>query len=149
MLKASEGEVFSSLSFCSSFQSLPAENWKERRPKEELVLGVTREIYLLERVLQVGAAMVTSSQEVLSICGNSFKTVVKAFQVMLVERIPRVCKAVIKAKGNLVWLLNGSMCYFIVLMSSLLLYNVEVKINPRMSRCVHHFHWSGCTTKSH
>jgi hypothetical protein len=46
--------------FCSSFQSLAAENWKERRPKKELVLGVTREIYLLERVLQVGDAMVTS-----------------------------------------------------------------------------------------
>ena len=46
--------------FCSLFQSLAAENWKERRPKEELVLGVTREIYLLERVLQVGDAMVTS-----------------------------------------------------------------------------------------
>ena len=45
---------------CSSFQSLVAENWKERRPKEELVLGVTRERYLLERVPQVGAAMVTS-----------------------------------------------------------------------------------------
>ena len=45
---------------CSLFQSLAAENWKERRPKEELVLGVTREIYLLEHVLQVGAAMVTS-----------------------------------------------------------------------------------------
>jgi hypothetical protein len=39
---------------------LAAENWKERRPKEELALGVTSEIYLLERVLQVGAAMVTS-----------------------------------------------------------------------------------------
>ena len=46
--------------FCSSFQSLAAENWKERRPKEELVLGVTRESYLLERVLQVGEAMATS-----------------------------------------------------------------------------------------
>ena len=33
---------------------------KERRPKEELVLWVTRENYLLERVLRVGAAMVTS-----------------------------------------------------------------------------------------
>ena len=44
---------------CSSFQSLAAENWKERRPKEELVLGVTREKNLLERVLQVGVAMVT------------------------------------------------------------------------------------------
>ena len=31
-----------------------------RWPKKELVLGVTREIYLLERVLQVGDAMVTS-----------------------------------------------------------------------------------------
>ena len=46
--------------FCSSFQSVAAENWKERRPKEELALGVTSEIYLLERVLRVGAAMVTS-----------------------------------------------------------------------------------------
>ena len=33
---------------------------KERRPKEELTLGVTSEIYLLERVLRVGAAMVAS-----------------------------------------------------------------------------------------
>ena len=31
-----------------------------KRPKEELVLGVTSEIYLLERVLWVGAAMVIS-----------------------------------------------------------------------------------------
>ena len=46
--------------FCNSFQSLVAENWKERRPKEELALGETSEIYLLERVLWVGAAMVTS-----------------------------------------------------------------------------------------
>ena len=36
----------------------------------------------------------------LSICGNSFKTVGKAFQVKLVERMPRVCKTVIKAKGG-------------------------------------------------
>ena len=36
----------------------------------------------------------------LSICGNSFKTVGKAFEVKLVERIPRVCNAVIKAKGG-------------------------------------------------
>ena len=35
-----------------------------------------------------------------SICGNSFKTVGKAFQVKLIEIIPRVCKAVIKAKGS-------------------------------------------------
>ena len=33
----------------------------------------------------------------LSICENSFKTVGKAFQVKLVERMP---KAVIKAKGG-------------------------------------------------
>jgi hypothetical protein len=37
---------------------------------------------------------------VLSICANSFKTFGKAFQVKLVERKPRVCKAVIKAKGG-------------------------------------------------
>ena len=36
----------------------------------------------------------------LSICGNSFKIVGKAFQVKPVERMPRVCKAVIKAKGG-------------------------------------------------
>jgi hypothetical protein len=39
---------------------LAAENLKERRPKEELVLVVTSEMYLLEHVLWVGAAMVTS-----------------------------------------------------------------------------------------
>jgi hypothetical protein len=33
-----------------------------------------------------------------TICGKSFKNVGKAFQVKLVERMPRVCKAVIKAK---------------------------------------------------
>jgi hypothetical protein len=36
---------------------------------------------------------------VLSICGNS-KNVGKVFQVRLVERMPRVCKAVMKAKGG-------------------------------------------------
>jgi hypothetical protein len=30
---------------------LAAENWKERRPKEEFALGMTSEIYLLEHVL--------------------------------------------------------------------------------------------------
>ena len=55
-----EISVSSFRDFCSSFQSLAAKNWKERRPKEELVLGVTGEIYLLERVLRGGAAMVTS-----------------------------------------------------------------------------------------
>ena len=57
---AREVRVSSFSDFCSLFQSLAAENCKERRPKKELVLGVTREIYLLERVLQVGDAMVTS-----------------------------------------------------------------------------------------
>jgi hypothetical protein len=41
-----------------------------------------------------------SSQQVLSICGNSFKTVGEAFHVKLIERMPRVCKAVIKTKGG-------------------------------------------------
>ena len=40
------------------------------------------------------------SQLVLSICENSFKTVGKAFLMKLVERIPRVRKAVIKEKGG-------------------------------------------------
>ena len=65
-----------------------------------------------------------SSQQALSICGNSFKTVGKAFLVKLVERMPRVCKAVIKAKGGyfeeskiyfdlfntFFWLLHDSIC---------------------------------------
>ena len=46
--------------FCNSLQSLAAENWKERRPKKELALGMYSEIYLLERVIRGGAAMVTS-----------------------------------------------------------------------------------------
>jgi hypothetical protein len=37
---------------------------------------------------------------VLSICGNSIRTVGKAFQVKLVERITRVCNEVIRAKGG-------------------------------------------------
>ena len=41
-----------------------------------------------------------SSQQVLSICGNSFTTVGKAFHVKLIERMPRVCKTVINAKGG-------------------------------------------------
>ena len=62
MLKASEGDMSLQLQrfFCSSFQSFAAENWKERRPKEELALGVTSEKYLLQRVLRVGATMLTS-----------------------------------------------------------------------------------------
>ena len=46
--------------FCNSFQSLVAENWKERQLKEVLALGMTSEIYLLERVLWVGVVIVTS-----------------------------------------------------------------------------------------
>ena len=46
--------------FCNLFQSLAAENWEERRPNEVLALGMTSEIYLLESVLWVGFAMVTS-----------------------------------------------------------------------------------------
>ena len=58
MLKVREGDIDSSFSDCCySFQSLAAENWKERQPKEVLALGMTSEIYLLERVLRVGAAM--------------------------------------------------------------------------------------------
>ena len=76
-----------------------------------------------------------SSQQVHSICGNSFKTVGKVIQVKQVERMPRVCKAVIKAMGSYkiyfelfntflvtTWF---HMWYFIVLMSSVLFYNVE------------------------
>jgi hypothetical protein len=37
---------------------------------------------------------------VLSISENSFKTVEKAFQVKLVERMPRACNVVIKSKGG-------------------------------------------------
>ena len=40
----------------------------------------------------------TSAQH--TVCGNSFKTVGKTFQVKLVERMSRLCKAVIKAKGG-------------------------------------------------
>jgi hypothetical protein len=33
-------------------------------------------------------------------CGSPFNTVGKAFQIKLVEKMPRVCQAVIKAKGG-------------------------------------------------
>jgi hypothetical protein len=87
--------------------------------------------------------------QVLSIYGNSLKTGGKAFQVKLVERMPRVCKAVIKAKIGYLENLKSQiyfylcntffgttcfyMCYFIVLTSSVLFYNVEnskIKKNP-------------------
>ena len=46
--------MFKVSNFCNSFQSLEAENWKERRPKGEFVLGVTREIYLLDGACATG-----------------------------------------------------------------------------------------------
>ena len=46
--------------FCHLFQSQAAENCKERRPNEVLALGMISEIHLLERVLRVGVAIVTS-----------------------------------------------------------------------------------------
>ena len=61
-----------------------------------------------------------SSQQLLSICGNTFKNVGKAFQVKLVERMTSVCKAVTT---------RLHVYYFIVLMSSLLFYNIENSTN--------------------
>jgi hypothetical protein len=62
MLKVREGDIRLQLQryFYNMFQSLAAENCKERRPKEVLAFGMTSEIYLLERVLLVGVAMVTN-----------------------------------------------------------------------------------------
>ena len=40
----------------------------------------------------------TSAQH--TVCGNSFKTIEIAFQVKLVERMPKVRKAEIKTKGG-------------------------------------------------
>ena len=55
MLKVGEGDISLQLDdFCNSFQSLAAENWKERRPKEVLALGMTSEKY------RVGVATETS-----------------------------------------------------------------------------------------
>ena len=55
-----EIQVSSFSNFCNSFQSLVAENWKERRPNEVLALEMISEINLLERVLRVGVVIVTS-----------------------------------------------------------------------------------------
>jgi hypothetical protein len=55
-----EIEVSNFSDFCNSFQPLAAENWKERQPKWVFALEMTSEIHLLERVLQVGVAMVTT-----------------------------------------------------------------------------------------
>jgi hypothetical protein len=72
-----------------------------------------------------------SSQQVLSRCGNSLKTVGKAFQVTTSWCWLRECKAAIKAKGDdfdkykiyfdfFLLFFCCYMCYLIVLMSSLL-----------------------------
>jgi hypothetical protein len=44
---------------CAGLLDFP-ENWKDRWPKEVLALGITSEIYLLECVLWVGVAIMTS-----------------------------------------------------------------------------------------
>ena len=63
MFKVSEGNKYkspaSAIFAIRSSQSLAAENWKERQPKRVLALWMTSEIYLLERVLQVGVVIVT------------------------------------------------------------------------------------------
>jgi hypothetical protein len=46
--------------FCNLFQSQAVENWKGRQPNEVLALGMISEIHLLECVLWVGVAIVTS-----------------------------------------------------------------------------------------
>ena len=85
-------------------------------------------------------------------CGNAFKPVGKAIQVKLVERMPRMCKGVIHAQGGyfevsppkIVYYMIPYVFFKIVLMSSLLFYNVKNSINkenPGMSRCVQTFEW--------
>ena len=54
------------------------------------------EMVLDELYCRVKEKQPTSAQHM---C-NSFKTVGKTFLVKLVERMPRMCKAVIKAKGG-------------------------------------------------
>ena len=61
MLKASEGDV--SLQLQRFLQLVPVIGSRElegKTTKGGIGFGVTSEIYLLERVLRVGAAMVTS-----------------------------------------------------------------------------------------
>jgi hypothetical protein len=62
-----EIKVSSFSDFCNSFQSQASEYWNERRPNEVLALGMISEIHLLERVLhllecvlRMGVAIVTS-----------------------------------------------------------------------------------------
>ena len=86
----------------------------------------------------------------------SLKCIPGDYLMKLVERMPSVCKAVIKSNQRVAtlkhlkykiyfdlfntfcWLLHDSvLCYFIVLMSSLSFYTVEnnTNKNPGMSRC--------------
>ena len=58
MLKVSEGDI--SLQLQRFLQFVPVIGSRELRPKKVLALGMTSEIYLPERVLWVGVAMVTS-----------------------------------------------------------------------------------------
>jgi hypothetical protein len=63
VLKVREGDV--SLQLQGFLQFVPvigSRELKGKAAKEELALGMTSEIYLLERMLRVGAAMVTSEQ---------------------------------------------------------------------------------------
>ena len=60
MLKVSEGDKTPASVISAISSSLAVENWKERQSNEGLSLGMTSEIYLLERVLQMDGAMVTS-----------------------------------------------------------------------------------------
>ena len=60
MFKVSEGNVSLRFSdFFNYFQSLAAENWKEKQPKWVLAFGMISVIYLLEHVLRVGVVIVT------------------------------------------------------------------------------------------
>ena len=68
-----------------------------------------------------------------SICGNSFKTVGKAFQVKLDERMPRVCNAVIKvikATGGVTFvIMSGPRCSMVWFHP--LYYEVKLKENNK------------------
>ena len=85
----------------------------------------------------------------LSICGNSFKNVGKAFQVKLFEIMPRMCKAVIKANGGyfeesqmicLTLFFGYYMIPYVLFHSfdvfTTILHIVKIEKNPGMSRCV-------------
>ena len=61
VLKASEGDMSLQLQWFLQFILVIGSRELEwKAAKDELALGVTREIYLLERMLRVGAVMVTN-----------------------------------------------------------------------------------------